>query len=139
MTNTLRRIPKLNSVFLPGGDGGQLVWPAIENVTAALRQAHPEAGTWVSAQMLDGNGLQQFWQNVTRAVAAGHLSGGLVYGPHVRVPIKSFVAKAQAVGVRVRQYPDITHTFGDSFPVPDLHAAWSLTHERQSVSPMPNW
>ena len=53
MTNTLRSIPKLDSIFAPGGDGGQLVWPAVRNLTAALRQAHPGAGTWVSAQMLD--------------------------------------------------------------------------------------
>ena len=139
MAETLRRIPQLDSVFLPGGDGGQLVWPAIEMVTVALREAHPRAGTWVSAQMLDGNGLAQFWQNVSYAVAAGHLSGGVVYGPHVRVPLKAFVEKAETLGVRVRQYPDITHTFGDSFPVPDLHAAWSLTHERQCTSPMPRW
>jgi hypothetical protein len=79
MFHTLHSIPKLDSVFMPGGDGGQLVWPAVENLTAALRQAHPEAGTWVSAQMLDSYNLTQFWGNVTRAIAAGHLSGGVVY------------------------------------------------------------
>ena len=52
----------------------------------------------------------------------------------MRVPLKDFVAKAKTVGLRVRQYPDITHTFGDSFPVRNWHAVWSLTHERQSWS-----
>ena len=139
MVDTFRRIPTLASVFMPGGDGGQLVWTAVENVTAALRQAHPRAGTWVSAQMLDGAALQEFWLNVSHAIAAGHLSGGVVYGPHVRLPLTAFVEKAQGIGARVRQYPDITHLFGDSFPVPNLHAAWSLTHERQACCPMPQW
>lgn len=139
LCSTLRDMPKVNSIFLPGGDGGNLVWSVIEDVTAALRIAHPEAGTWVSPQMLDAAQLQQFWLNVSRAVAAGRLSGGVVYGPHVRIPLRNFVAKALELGVPVRQYPDITHTFGDSFPVPHLHAAWPLTHERQSTSPMPVW
>ena len=76
---------------------------------------------------------------MSRAQAAGHLSGGVVFGPHVRIPLTAFVKKAREVGVRVRQYPDVTHTFGDSFPVNNWHAAWSLTHERQSCSPMPRW
>ena len=90
-----------------------------------------QAGTWISAQMLDSDGLganfhwfsmfndcfttvlrlscdcrvadlglfwvyfgwkEQFWRNVSRAVAAGHLSGGVVFGAFV-FPLKnSFIS-----------------------------------------------
>ena len=40
------------------------------------------------------------------------------YGPHVRVPLTEFVLRARKAGAGgVRQYPDITHTLSDQFPL----------------------
>ena len=97
-----RRAPRLDSLLFPGGDGGQLVWPAIENASRVLRQSHPTAGVWVSAQELSAVGMEQFWANVSRACADGWLAG-VAYGPHVRVPLTQFVARATAAGAPVRQ------------------------------------
>ena len=113
-----------------------------------LHTIHPTAGVWVSAQDMSGAEFELFWSNVSVAHQAGWL-GGVVYGPHVRVPLTQFVARAAATGgrragsglgsggVSVRQYPDITHTLSSQFPVPNWHPAWSLTHGRQTVCPLP--
>ena len=57
----------------------------------------------------------------------------VVYGPHVRVPLTEYVRRATLAGAPVRQYPDITHTLSDQYPLPNWHPAWSLTHGRQAV------
>jgi len=132
-------MPRIDALFFPGGDGGDLVWPAINAVGQTLRRVHPEAGVWVSAQELSTAGMAAFWRNVTQATTAGQLAG-VVYGPHTRVPLWEFVASATAAGgTPVRMYPDITHTLSDQFPLPMWHRAWSLTHGRQTVSPLPAW
>ena len=89
---------------------------------------------------------------MSAASKSGELAG-IVYGPHVRVPLTEYVRRATLAGAvvrqcllpcvstafvattvpfiavpQVRQYPDITHTLSDQFPLPRLHPAWSLTH-----------
>lgn len=131
-------MPQLDSLFFPGGDGGTLDWTEIAAVSQVLRQSHPSSGVWVSAQELSSVDMELFWANVSQAVGEGFLAG-VVYGPHVRVPFTEFVRRANAAGADVRQYPDITHTLSDQFPLPRWDAAWSLTHGRQTVCPLPEW
>eukprot|EP01043_Picozoa_sp_COSAG02_P004024 COSAG02_NODE_102_length_36716_cov_233.851025_4_plen_237_part_00 len=131
-------MPRLNSLFFPGGDGGTLDWTEIAAVSQVLRHVHPSSGVWVSAQELSSVDMECFWANVSQARAAGWLAG-VVYGPHVRVPLTEFVRRAHAARADVRQYPDITHTLSDQFPLPRWDAAWSLTHGRQTVCPLPEW
>ena len=98
---------------------------------------------------------------MSAASKSGELAG-IVYGPHVRVPLTEYVRRATLAGAvvrqcllpcvstafvattvpfiavpQVRQYPDITHTLSDQFPLPRLHPAWSLTHGRQTCEPSP--
>lgn len=139
MLAAFHRIPRLDSVFFPGGDGGVLDWAAIQSAAVKLDVAHPGAGVWVSAQELSAAGMQAFWRNVSAASSVGWLAG-VVYGPHVRAPLTEFVQAANEAGSRaVRQYPDITHTLSDQFPLPSWHPAWSLTHGRQTTCPLPSW
>jgi hypothetical protein len=138
VAEVFQAMPKLDSVFFPGGDGGQLLWPAIQDTSKLLRQYHSGGGVWVSAQELSSDGMEAFWRNVSASTKVGLLSG-VVYGPHVRVPLTEYVRRATIAGAAVRQYPDITHTLSDQFPLPHWHAAWSLTHGRQTVCPLPKW
>ena len=138
LATSFEAMPKLDSLFFPGGDGGTLDWPEIADVSQVLRSIHPNSGVWVSAQELSSVGMELFWANVSKGRSAGWLAG-VVYGPHVRVPLTEFVRRANAAGANVRQYPDITHTLSDQFPLPRWHPAWSLTHGRQAVCPLPEW
>jgi len=136
-----RGMERLDSVFVPGGDGGsdgfdQQLLTNISKLSAVLRQKHPSATMWLSAQEYAAADLDAFFSNVSLPATQAFLDG-VVYGPHVRVPYKEFVARASAAGVAVRQYPDITHSLGAQLPVPAWHYAWQLTHGRQNVSPQP--
>ena len=88
-------MPRLNSLFFPGGDGGTLDWTEIAAVSQVLRHSHPNSGVWVSAQELSSVDMELFWTNVSQAVREGFLAG-VVYGPHVRVPLTEFVRRADA-------------------------------------------
>jgi hypothetical protein len=148
-----RMQPALSSIFFPGGDGGTLDWGVVDAVAAQLRAARGAGGSaddvgtvWVSAQELSGEAMEVFWANVTLAVQSTPRSlAGLVYGPHVRVPLTGFSSSAATVAAKtghavpVRQYPDITHTLSDQFPLHLWDPAWSLTHGRQTVCPLPRW
>lgn len=118
-------------------------------MASILHELHPNAGVWVSAQDLSGDQFEAFWSNVSTAYADGYLAG-VVFGPHVRVSFPDFVARAQQHGrnisiaqarrgIPVRQYPDITHTLSSQFPISGWHSAWSLTHGRQTVCPLPQF
>jgi hypothetical protein len=103
-------------------------------VSAGLREKHPSASVWVSAQELSEQDLEAFVRNVTSSHIRKFLTG-VVYGPHVRVPLTRFVAML-GPSVPVRQYPDICHTISCQFPVPAWHSAWVFTHGRQAINPM---
>ena len=77
----LRSMPRLDSLFYPGGDGGVLDWPAITETAKELHAAHPGAGVWVSAQELTTAGMASFWRNVSRATKAGSLAGVVYVRP----------------------------------------------------------
>ena len=54
-----RLMPKIDSVFFPGGDGGSLVWADVEAASAALREYHPHARVLVSAQEYNATELDE--------------------------------------------------------------------------------
>ncbi len=57
-------MPRIDSVFFPGGDGGALVWPDIAAAAAVLRKYHPNATVWVSAQEINATGLAEFYKTI---------------------------------------------------------------------------
>ena len=61
---------------------------------------------------------------------------GTCYNPTSPLPLPVFVAGSPA-WLPVRQYPDICHAVHAQFPVPSWHWAWSVTHGRNPVIPMP--
>ena len=143
-----RAMPRLNSVFFPGGDGGSLVWQQLASAAKLLRHSHPSASVWVSAQELSADELDAFFTALSRPNISSWLTG-VVYGPHTRVPLTEFVRRVRAVrdplfqnatsAYAVRQYPDICHSIGAQFAFPQWDRAWALTHGREVVAPMPRW
>ncbi len=132
------------SLFFPGGDGGTLSWDIIGRTARALRQNHrhdrPSASgsVWVSAQEVNASALDAFTAAVrhnatVKAILGPH--GGVVYGPHNRVPLTAFVASMP--GVSVRQYPDLAHSLDAQFPMNAWDAPWIMAYNRQVVNPRP--
>ena len=67
-----KAMPRIDSMFFPGGDGGALVWPSITAAVAVLHKYHPNATIWVSAQEIDAAGLETFFQTITTPAVWQH-------------------------------------------------------------------
>ena len=106
---SLQAMPRVNSLFFPGGDGGDLDWDVVVQTAQWLREAHPAATVWVSLQEYDAAKLAAALELIERNATIREALHGVVYGPHVRVPLTEFVAMVPK-RYPVRQYPDICHS-----------------------------
>lgn len=135
-----KSMPRFDSLFVPGGDGGLVLAPAamlaaVKNLTTLMRGYHPGASVWVSAQDYSSANLTAFMNVVAQPDVRQWLTG-VVYGPHVHVPLTEFLDMVPD-GMPVRQYPDLCHMIETQFPVPAWDPAWALTYRRQAVNPSP--
>jgi hypothetical protein len=132
-------LPKLDAVFVPGGDPGhtepRILMPFLEKATAVLKKHHPNAGMWVSPQGMDDVWLEQFY---TVARANPKWLAGVVHGPWVRPSMSEFRKQIPA-SMPIRLYPDITHTLRCQFPMVNWDPAFAITHGREPINPMPIW
>ena len=145
VSSLFSRIPQLNSLFFPGGDGGTLAWEDIIHAGKSLRRYHPSSSIWVSAQEVNSQVLSKFISALTTNTTLRDTlgDGGAVYGPHNRVTLKDFVKALSnpetpgAYPVSVRQYPDLAHSLNAQFPVLGWDAPWAMAYARQVVNPRP--
>jgi hypothetical protein len=132
-----RRTPRLDAVFVPGGDPGHthpaVLMPLLEKEAEVLHQYHPRAQMWVSTQGFDKSWFEQFYSIVAKEP---EWLTGLVYGPHTRDDIPAARA-ASPKRYPIRHYPDKTHTREAEFPVPDWDLAYSSTEGREPINPRP--
>jgi hypothetical protein len=132
-----RALPRLDAVFVPGGDPGhtrpRVFLPFLEKQAANLRRFHPEAQMWVSGQGFDREGLEEL---VTLLRQEPDWLTGVVYGPQIRMSLADF-RKAVPRRYPVRNYPDITHSRHCQYPVPDWDLAFALTQGREVSNPCP--
>ncbi|MEN6608983.1 MAG: hypothetical protein ABFD60_17165 [Bryobacteraceae bacterium] len=131
------RLPKLDAVFVPGGDPGhtrpKLLMPFLEKAAAALRRQHPKAQMWVSPQGLDDEWLEELY-GILRTKPAWLT--GIVHGPWVRVTTEQLRAAVPAQ-YPIRLYPDISHTMRCQYPMRDWDRAYALTYVREPIAPRP--
>ena len=130
-------LPRLDAVFVPGGDPGHTAPTALldllEKQTANLRKHHPKAQMWVSAQSFNRDRLGELLGLLKKE---RDWLAGVVHGPQVRVDLPEFrtlVPKRYPV----RDYPDITHSRHCQYPVPDWDMAFALTVGREGCNPRP--
>jgi hypothetical protein len=132
-----RALPRLDAVFVPGGDPGhtrpRVLLPFLEKQAANLRRYHPQAQMWVSGQGFDREELEEFF---TLLRQGPDWLTGVVYGPQIRVSLADF-RKAVPRRYPVRNYPDITHSRHCQYPVPDWDLAFALTEGREVSNPCP--
>ena len=142
MEALLQRLKRLDSLFVPGGDGGIVLspvqfFPAVEKMAKLVRRYFPHASVWMSAQEYSHKNLTEFMALAADPAVSGFLTG-LAYGPHVVVPFVQF-DQMSPPGLPVRQYPDICHSESAQYEIFKLDPRLAATHGRLVVNPMPRW
>ena len=132
-------LPKLDHLFVPGGDPGDLepdvLFDWLGKIAVALRPFHPNAKIWVSPQVFRPN--QKWFDDFFRHINSGYpWLGGVVFGPWVKIPLPE-LRKRVNENIPVRRYPDITHSLSCQYPVPDWDVAYAMTLGRECVNPRP--
>jgi len=133
-------LPKLDALFVPGGDPGELepdeLFGWLGKVAVVLHKYHPNAKIWVSPQAFKPGKewYTKFFEHVNRQY---DWFGGVVYGPWIKMPLPE-VKKRINPTVRIRLYPDITHSLSCQYPVPDWDLAYAMTLGRECINPRPD-
>ena len=133
----LGRLPRLDAVFVPGGDPGHTepaaMFGLLERQTASLRTFHPRLTMWLSPQGFTAQWMETFYGLMARQPA---WLTGLAIGPQNRDSLDT-VRKRIPAQYRLRRYPDITHTIRAEYPVPGWDVAFARTLEREPINPRP--
>ncbi|HZK93987.1 MAG TPA: alpha-glucuronidase family glycosyl hydrolase, partial [Prolixibacteraceae bacterium] len=132
-------LPKLDALFVPAGDPGELepdeLFSWLEKEAVILHKYHPNAKIWVSPQVFKPSAewYRKFYQHVNRQY---DWFGGIVYGPWIKTPLPE-VKKLINPLVKIRLYPDITHSYSCQYPIPDWDIAFAMTLGRECINPRP--
>ncbi len=134
----LERLPRLNHIFVPGGDPGHTSAPVLldllANLSEVVAEHHPGVRIWISPQGFTTDDLDYFLTYLRERQP--NWIGGVVHGPWVNIPMARFRAMVPEP-YPIRNYPDITHTLSSQFPVPDWDVAFAMTVGREPVNPRP--
>ena len=132
-----RSTPRLDAVFVPGGDPGdnppELVLPFMEDLAQRLAKHHPRAKVWVSLQYFDEPKVRVVMDYVSREQPDWF--GGIVADTSA-LPIGE-TRRRLPRRYPVRWYPDITHTVECQFPVSWWDPAYAVTLGREPTNPRP--
>jgi len=132
-------LPKLDDLFVPGGDPGELepdvLFSWLAQMSMVLHKYHPQAKIWVSPQVFrpTGRWFDAFYAQVNKKFP---WLGGVVYGPWTKEPL-SVVRERVDKSIPIRQYPDITHSLSCQYPVPQWDPAYAVTLGRECYNPRP--
>jgi hypothetical protein len=132
-----KAMPRLDAVFVPGGDPGHTppkpLFAFMEKATELLHKYHPKGQMWVSPQGFNAKGSDEFMELVK---AEPSWLTGLVFGPQVRIPLAE-LRKITPSKYPIRGYPDVTHSRQCQHPVQDWDLAYAVTEGRESINPRP--
>ncbi len=133
----LHTLPRLDAVFVPGGDPGhtkpKILFDFLEKVTRVVHESHPKAEMWVSPQGFNAEWMDEFIGLLKDEPA---WFSGVVYGPQIRMTLPE-LRKAVPTRYPIRGYPDITHSRQCQHPVPDWDLAYAVTEGREAINPRP--
>lgn len=133
----LSKLPRVDAIFIPTGDPGRtrpsILMPMLQQQARQLREIHPKAQVWISAQGL----TQEWWDELMDVLATEpEWLTGVGYGPQTRVSLPELRATLPS-RYQIRRYPDITHCMWCQYPVADWDVAFPLTEGREGVNPRP--
>ena len=131
------RCPKLNGVFVPGGDPGEnhpsVLIPYLKDLARILKKYHPKAGIWVSLQGFNEEKVDYFFEYLQ--TEKPDWLKGLVNGPSS--PPLAYEREQLPQKYQYRFYPDITHTVRCHYPAIRWDQAFALTLGREPINPQP--
>jgi hypothetical protein len=129
--------PRLDAVFLPGGDPGDNdandLLAFAEQMAGVLRKYHPQAKIWISLQRFSKKNTDDFYAYLTNKKPDWY--GGTVMGPSS--PGMEITRQRTPQQYKLRWYPDITHIVRCQYEIPWLDPAWGVTLGREPVNPRP--
>jgi hypothetical protein len=139
----LRLLPRIDVVFVPGGDPGrthpEILLPFMEKHKQVLNRYHPKAQIWVSPQGFDRGGSRRGWLraffDILQTEEPKWLDG-IVFGPQVETTLAN-LRKEVPDRYPIRRYPDITHCRSSQYAVPNWDPAWRGTLGREPINPRP--
>ena len=133
----LRQMPKVDAVFVPGGDPGhtapKILFPMLEQQAAQLKTLHPAAKFWISPQGFEGQWMEDFFALMKAEPA---WIEGVVFAPQQRETLEELRARVPQ-RYKLRFYPDITHALASQYPVQDWDFAYAATQNREPINPRP--
>ena len=137
-SEVFKKLPRIDAVFVPGGDPGHTqpkhLMALLAKQTQNLRRFHPKAQMWVSPQSFNQQWLEEFF-DILKTEQPVWLNG-VVFGPQVRISLPQLRAAVPA-RYPIRHYPDITHSRQCQYPVPDWDVAFAVTEGRECINPRP--
>jgi len=134
-----RRLKRIDHILVPGGDPGNLhpdvFFPWMDKMAVVLRKYHPDAKIWVSPQAFDPtkDWLDSFYRHVNQKPS---WLGGVAFAPWIATPLPEMRTIVDP-GIKIRNYPDITHNLDCQYPVPNWDLAFALTLHRECYNPRP--
>jgi hypothetical protein len=135
--DVLRQLPKVDAVFVPGGDPGHTapkdLFPMLEKQARQLKKLHPGAKMWMSPQGFNAQWMDEFYRIMK---SEPDWLEGIVFGPQQRESIEDLRAKVPK-RYKIRFYPDITHSMWSQYPVPNWDFAYLATLNRETINPRP--
>ena len=131
------RLPRIDHVFVPGGDPGhtppKYMMALLEKQTQNLHKYHPKALMWMSPQGFTKEWMEEFFDLMK---TEPKWLTGVVFGPQQMYSLPELRKRLPAQYL-IRYYPDITHTFRSQYPVEEWDAAFAQTEGREPINPRP--
>lgn len=132
-----RACPRLDHVFVPGGDPGDNhpneVMPFLKDLHTRLLKYHPKAKIWLSLQGFSVEQIDYFYNYLAQHTPTW--LAGVVHGPGS--PSLAETRYRLPKQYQLRQYPDITHNIRCEYPVERWDQAYALTLGREAPNPRP--
>ena len=137
-SDVLSKLPRLNAIFVPGGDPGEtppaILMNMLEKQSKSLRQYHPGIEIWISTQ-----GFHQQWMDEFLEILQNDQPPwleGVIFGPQNLIPLPELRARVPK-RYPIRRYPDITHNIRCQYAVQNWDVAYAITEHRESINPRP--
>ncbi len=136
-------LPKLDAVFVPGGDPGDLMPDALftrcRKIKNALQKYHPDIKMWISAQA--PHEYPDWGEKFSDEIKKNpDFLDGVIFGPNHAMTLPELHSLVKDK-YPVRFYPDVTHNVRSEYPVHfeknDWNYALSCTLSRESINPRP--
>ncbi len=134
-------IPYIDHIMIPGGDPGDLepgdLFAFSERVANILHKYHPNAGVWISAQVMKNSDdfKFRFYDEVVKRPA---WLTGVCHAPWVSHTMKECRERTPS-DLPLRAYPDICHLLCCQYPVHAWDPVWAITAGRECYNPRPRW